>query len=60
MSLNLHLGGTAGFAVGMFAVAVAAGYTGQEALEVLSVFLGLISALCYLYMALDTYSRYSR
>jgi hypothetical protein len=47
----------AGLGVGLLAVAVAAGYTGQVALEAICAIFGVIAIIAYLGMALDRYNR---
>lgn len=51
--LELHLGGLAGLGVGFFAVAVAAGATGQGDLEALCALLGTVAVFAYISMAID-------
>lgn len=55
--VEVHLGGMAGLGVALLAVAVAAGYTGQVALEVLWAILGFVAVVAYMGMALDRYYR---
>lgn len=55
--LELHLGGLAGLGVGLFAIAVAAGATGQGALEALCALLGTVAVLAYIGMATDRYDK---
>jgi hypothetical protein len=59
MSLvQLNLGGMAGLAVGLFAVAVAAvGYAHNDALAGFCAFLGAVSWLAYMIVTLDRYER---
>jgi len=55
--VEVHLGGMAGLGVGLFAVAVAAGYTGQTALAVVCALLGFVAVISYIVMAINRYNR---
>jgi len=55
--VEVRLGGLAGLGVGLFAVAVAAGYTKQHILELICIVLGSIAVLAYLVMSIDRYDR---